>query len=251
MAQVFDAYSEYYDLLYADKDYAAEARYVDGLIRRHGGGGKRILELGCGTGIHAGLLARAGYEVTGIDRSARMVELAKRHNGDGTVTFSQGDVRDFRSGLRYDAVLSLFHVASYLTGDEDLRRFAETASVHLETGGVFIFDYWYGPAVLTQRPEVRVKRVENERVRVVRVAEPELDTERNTVAVKYEVLVENKATRELSRFEERHGMRYLFTPEVRLLLGEHGLAPLRIEEWMSAREPSTMTWGVVCIAQRR
>jgi ubiquinone/menaquinone biosynthesis C-methylase UbiE len=50
---VFADYAHYYDLLYRDKDYAAEAEYVVGLIRKFHPSARSILELGSGTGIHA------------------------------------------------------------------------------------------------------------------------------------------------------------------------------------------------------
>ena len=49
----FGLYSKYYNLLYADKDYAGEARYVDSIIRRHTPRAATMLELGCGTGRYA------------------------------------------------------------------------------------------------------------------------------------------------------------------------------------------------------
>ena len=59
--KVFDAYSNYYDLLYQDKDYVAETEYINSLISSYSKNAESILELGSGTGIHAGLLANIGY----------------------------------------------------------------------------------------------------------------------------------------------------------------------------------------------
>ena len=62
-ATVFADYARYYDLLYRDKDYAAEAEYVAGLIRKFHPSARSILELGSGTGIHASLLTEKGFTV--------------------------------------------------------------------------------------------------------------------------------------------------------------------------------------------
>jgi predicted TPR repeat methyltransferase len=70
---VFDDYARYYNLLYRDKDYHAEADYVAGLIHRFNPTAQSILELGSGTGIHASLLAEKGFLVHGIERSAEML----------------------------------------------------------------------------------------------------------------------------------------------------------------------------------
>ena len=73
----FQKYSTYYDLLYRDKDYAAEAEYVARTIRSIVPGARSILELGSGTGRHGRLLAAMGFNVHGIERSAEMVAVAK------------------------------------------------------------------------------------------------------------------------------------------------------------------------------
>ena len=70
---VFADYARYHDLLYRDKDYAAEAEYVAGLIRKFHPSAGSILELGSGTGIHASLLAEKGFTVHGIERSPEML----------------------------------------------------------------------------------------------------------------------------------------------------------------------------------
>ncbi len=56
MSKTFDLYSEYYDLLYKDKNYKKEADYIASLIKTNAPHTKSILELGCGTGKHASLL---------------------------------------------------------------------------------------------------------------------------------------------------------------------------------------------------
>jgi SAM-dependent methyltransferase len=67
----FRQYSAYYDLLYAEKDYAAEADYVAAALRRADPGVRRILELGSGTGRHGRLLSARGFEVEGVERRGR------------------------------------------------------------------------------------------------------------------------------------------------------------------------------------
>ena len=79
MSIPFGLYGRYYDLLYQDKDYAAEADYVDRLIRRFVEPAQHALELGCGTGRHAVGLAERGLSVTGVERSNQMMCTIFRH----------------------------------------------------------------------------------------------------------------------------------------------------------------------------
>ena len=52
----------------------------------------------------------------------------------------------------YDVVVALFHVISYLPDNSDLEAAFARIREHMKPGGILIFDYWYGPAVLTDRP---------------------------------------------------------------------------------------------------
>ena len=153
---VFNVYSRYYDLLYRDKDYVAEAGYIAGLLERFGVSGKCLLEFGSGTGKHGRLLAKRGYEVTGIERSAEMVAQAETVSG---FSCQQGDICTVQLEQTFDAVLSLFHVVSYQTTNDAVQAVFARAAEHLEAGGLFMFDVWYSPAVYAQRPEMRVKRM--------------------------------------------------------------------------------------------
>jgi predicted TPR repeat methyltransferase len=76
----FRNYSQYYDLFYQDKDYDAEAGFVDKIIKKHLPKARTILEFGCGTGLHASKLAAKGYQVHGVDSSDQMLKKAQSPN---------------------------------------------------------------------------------------------------------------------------------------------------------------------------
>jgi hypothetical protein len=153
------------------------------------------------------------------------------------LSFMGGDVRTVRTGKKYDAVISLFHVMSYQNGNADLKAVFSTAEAHLDTGGVFMFDYWYGPAVLLQKPESRVKRLGDNRIEVTRTAKPALRLGENIVDVNYSVSIRTKATGETCDIEETHSMRYLFLPEIPLLSGENDWQICANTAWMKDTRP--------------
>jgi len=252
----FAAYARYYDLLYREKNYRGEAEYVSSLIRAHSPKASRVLEIGAGTGGHAAELAEMGYDILGIDTSATMLESAitRRDSLDADVasriSFVPADARNYRAGRCFDAVVSLFHVMSYQTTNDDIAAAFATAATHLERGGVFVFDCWYGPAVLSQKPSVTVRRLADERTSIVRTAEPVLDTERGTVDVNYTIVVEDVESARCETIEETHRMRYLFTSEVQLLLDDAGLRLAGSYAWMSDSPPSTESWAACYVATR-
>jgi SAM-dependent methyltransferase len=246
---VFGAYSRYYDLLYKDKDYAGEAEYIRQLVNAHHPRAKTLLDLGCGTGKHALLLAQAGYRVTGVDLSEEMLAAARASTATGVMPrFLQGDVRSVRIEEKFDVVVSLFHVMSYQRTNQDLKAAFETARQHLAPGGLFIFDCWYGPAVLTERPEVRIRRLADERVSVTRLAEPVLHPNQNLVDVNYHVLIKDQQSGAFEELRETHTMRYLFSPEVELLLEATGFRLVKAEEFMTGQTLGTRSWTAVFVA---
>jgi SAM-dependent methyltransferase len=239
MRPVFDAYARYYDLLYRDKDYAAEAGYVASHIRRHAPKATRILEMGCGTGAHAVHLVRTGFAVHGVDLSDPMLVCAEARRAAlpseeaQSLTFSLGNIHTVRFGKNYDVVISLFHVMSYQTTNADLEAAFASAAAHLPPGGLFLFDFWYGPAVLTQKPEVRVKRLDDDHIRVIRIAEPVMHVNQNVVDVNYTVFIELKETGKVERLQETHRIRYLFLPEIESVLRGCGFRLVTSQAWMT------------------
>ncbi len=252
--QVFGRYAEYYNLLYKDKDYAGEAQYLHQLIQKHCSGASTVLNLGCGTGRHDFEFATKGYGVAGVDLSEEMLQIANNrlkplNRPTVDLSFVQGDIRDVRLRRKFDAVISLFHVMSYQTSNKDLISAFATAREHLNDDGVFVFDCWYGPAVLTDPPVTRVKPLENDMIKVLRIAEPVMHPNENVVDVNYQVFITDKATGKIEEVFETHRMRYLFVPELEYLLNEAGFKLVAVHEWMSENPPGLSSWGACFVAK--
>ena len=130
--------------------------------------------------------------------------------------------------VSFDAVVSLFHVVSYQTTNEALCGTFDSARAALKPGGLFLFDFWHGPAVLTERPQVRVKRITTPSHDLTRIAEPEHQSSRNVVKVKYTLFSRNRETGSFEQYLEAHSMRYLFLPEIELIAANSGFEIARI-----------------------
>jgi SAM-dependent methyltransferase len=255
--EIFQRYSAYYDLLYADKDYAAEVDYVASRLRVVNPTVTTLLEFGSGTGCHGRLLASKGFDVFGIERSETMAAEARRSSAlrsqtlPGRFDCMHGDIRSAKAHRTVDAVISLFHVVGYQTGNDDLIETFSNAHAHLREGGRFLFDVWHGPAVLSDRPAVRVKRAEDHETKLTRVAEPALDFNRNIVTVAYTIFAESKTHGTITTFQETHPMRFLFPTEVQLLASQTGFDVEVTEEFGTGRAASERTWGVCYVLRRR
>jgi SAM-dependent methyltransferase len=249
-------YSQYYDLFYQEKNYKAEAAFVTDLLGRYGIVGGHLMDLGCGTGRHAAEFAAAGFSVSGVDMSADMLARAdaRRTTLPGAVAkrlrFQQGDARTVRTDELYDAVVSLFHVASYQTTNADFMAMCHTAATHLPRSGLFLFDCWYGPAVLADPPNVRVKRASSEETAVIRISEPSMRPHDNTVAVNYTIFLTDWKTQSVETVLETHVMRYMFKPEVELMLDLSGFEILDSVKWMGG-ELSAVDLSATFVARKR
>lgn len=252
--EVFHDYAYYYDLFYKDKDYSAEAATVDTLIKRYQNKttNKKILSIGCGTGKHDRELNKMGYSVHGIDLSSEMIDIAKRGAEDNSeLSYEVQDARNFVVKGKYDIIISLFHVMSYQNSNEDLEAAFSSVEKALTDDGIFIFDAWYGPGVLSERPAVRVKRVEDDKNLFVRIAEPIMHPNDNIVDVCYDVSVVNKNTSETRKINEVHNMRYYFRPEIEYMLSKCGLELVSCVDCNSLEEPDFNSWTAYFIARRK
>lgn len=249
---VFKDYASYYNLLYKDKAYIDESSYVLKLLERHINRPLKsctILDLGCGTGRHDFEISKSMKHVTGIDQSEEMLNLASEYQ-TVNIEFLNGDVRNYRDSRHFDAVISLFHVASYQTSNEDFDRFLETASYHLEPGGMFVFDFWYGPAVLNDPPKHKTKTVQNEQFKIHRITVPTMFPNENLVNVNFELNVTHLHTGEMLKIVENHRMRYWFLPEILFYLKKNGFVLADSYQWMTSEAPGIDSWYVVISAQK-
>jgi len=249
----FDKYSRIYDLIYKDKNYKQEVAYIEKLIKRYSDrSSKSLFDIGCGTGSHGFWFMKKGYSVTGIDRSAAMISIAKKHNlSSDLIEFRVADAKSFSLSKKFNIAVSLFHVMSYLTANKDFIKSLNNIHKHLNQGGLFIFDFWYGPAVLTQKPEIRRQSISNEEISIKRTALPKIDYHTNTVDVFYKIIARDKLSGAKQNIKEHHLMRYFFLPELSLMLENAGFEVIKCLKWMSLKEgPSNKSWSALIIAKK-
>jgi SAM-dependent methyltransferase len=124
--------AELYDIAF-DWDISQE---VDWLLERLGPDCRTVLEPGCGSGRMLEALAARGLEVTGVDLSPRMVELARaRLGGSGTVALA--DMTRFDLGRTFDGAVAPINTLLHLSRD-DLGRHLECMARHLAPKGKYL-----------------------------------------------------------------------------------------------------------------
>lgn len=254
MSRVFDRYGEYYDLMYAGKDYEGECDFLEHIFRKYSVVPvKRVFEGGCGTGGHALCLAKRGYEVFGVDASKVMIgEAAEKAKKAGLrAAFQLADLRSLRLEERFDAAISMFAVMDYFVGNREVATVMHNFRNALSKDGLFVFDAWNGLAVMRILPETRVKVVEGEGKRLIRTVQPELDALHHVCRSHYHVLVtQGKAV--IDEFEETHVVRYFFPQEMAHYLDDAGFELLEFCPFMRLGEAvDEKEWNFTVIARAR
>jgi SAM-dependent methyltransferase len=255
MTEVFGpGYASAYDDLYAEKDYDAECDLIESVAASRELLPSRILDLGCGTGGHALRLAQRGYDVTGVDRSASMIERAEEKARSvatsGAITFSRGDLLDLDLGATFDVALMMFAVLGYQHENRDVLAALRTARRHLRPGGLLIFDVWFGPAVLSERPAQRVRTVRGEgEEETIRISTPTVDIGRHLCTVAFQ-LIRIDMSHVVRKTDEQHAMRFFFPLELEHFLERAEFDDVAIGAFPDfARSPDETTWNVMVVAR--
>jgi SAM-dependent methyltransferase len=247
-------YAAAYDAVYLAKDYTSECDLIEELFRSYG---KKpiasVLDLGCGTGNHALLLASRGYEVLAVDSSPHMLAEAEKKLRASSLgdkcKFHEGDIRQLDLDRRFDAVVVMFAVLGYQLENADVLSTLNTARKHLKNAGLLIFDVWYGPAVLHERPVERIKTIKTEKGELLRASSGKLDVNQNVCTV--DIRIWNlEGDRLVGHTEESHTNRYFFPLELELFLNSTGFDPIRLGAFPKFdRDPDESTWNVLQVAK--
>lgn len=248
-----DLYASSYDALYSDKDYSAECELITRLIEASGNEVKSVLDIGCGTGGHLIPLAHMGYNLTGVDPSRSMLEIAKRklarNNISGIVNFINQTAAGFSSDTKYDFAIMMFAVIGYHSKNDEVISCLTNVRKHLSAGANLVFDFWYGPAVLHDEPSDRVKTLDFEAEKIIRITKPHLDSFAHTTDVIFETIkISGKVV--TSHNIENHKMRYFFPQEIDMFLQTSGFRLCSLTAFPSLdAELNKETWNALCVAE--
>lgn len=252
----FKKYSQFYDTLYESKDYTVEVEFIDQVIKKYSKiNGRKILSLGCGTCSHDILLAKKGYEIIGVDQSSAILEIAKnkiiKEKVDDKITLVESDIRKMKIGREHDVAMAMFNVMGYQTNNEDIDNTLQSVSKGLKQGGLFFFDCWYMPAVLSDKPTDRIREIYEGDIKTIRLTQSKLNLEKNIIDINFHVLKINK-NRIVNEADENHSMRFWSLPEIEYFLDSNGFDLIRACNFMDLNSnPSEKEWNMFIITRKR
>jgi 2-polyprenyl-3-methyl-5-hydroxy-6-metoxy-1,4-benzoquinol methylase len=242
LTNTFKDYAQYYDYFNLEKNYKSESLYIEKLIKKYSDNTKKILDIGCGTGLHDIELSKLGYDVVGIDISEDMINIAISNAAKAgcKVEFLKDVNKQFSLDEKFDTVISLFHVMSYQTTIEQINKIFSLVEKSLKTGGIFIFDFWYAPAVDFLKIESRSKAAIINGEKVVKVVEPK-KIKNNVYNIQIKLETTNKT------FTENHLMKSFFLEDFH---DYKGFSFVSSFSWLTFKQPSKTNWTAVVVLRK-
>ncbi|KRM90626.1 class I SAM-dependent DNA methyltransferase [Liquorilactobacillus cacaonum] len=135
---IYSIFAQVYDELMDTEVYENWLTFVN----NNAYSGKKLLDLACGAGQLAVMLAKEGYQVTGVDLSSEMLALAdeRAREDDTKIELVQANMTDLTGLDQFDVVTCGLDSLCYLANQEELANAFRQVFLHLNQGGTFIFD---------------------------------------------------------------------------------------------------------------
>ena len=138
----YTGFAEFYDLFMDNIPYEEWSAYLISLLHEYNVKDGLVLDMGCGTGNITELLAKAGYDMIGIDNSEDMLATAmdKRYDSDLDILYLLQDMREFELYGTVAAAVSICDSMNYILNYDELVQVFKLVNNYLDPNGVFIFD---------------------------------------------------------------------------------------------------------------
>lgn len=139
----YDQFAYIYDDLMSDAPYTDWVAYTKQIVAKYGSGNRnRLIDIGCGTGTLALLLAKEAFDVTGVDLSENMLAVAQQKAFDAGVSLPlfQMDMTEISGFGTFEVATVFCDSLNYLPAEEDVRKTFRSVRDLLKPNGLFLFD---------------------------------------------------------------------------------------------------------------
>lgn len=247
---IFDDFAAFYTLGSYPKYSRQMAFSLPAVLEHFEAEPKDLLDLACGEGTFALMMAKRGLNVTGADRSPQMLRIAeeKAQRAGVNIEFVRADFRSLPFEARFDLVTCWFDSLNYLLRTEDLEKTFLGVARALEEGGLFIFDMntIYGLAVFWHP---LICRIEDDSPDLFIVHQHAYDYDTNIADIR--ILGFRREGEHWIRMEEIHRERGYPLSTIRAALRKAGLEELACWESLAEMNPYKPDSGRVYFVWRK
>lgn len=258
--EAYTGFAQVYDLFMDNVPYEQWSEYLISMLREYGVPEGLVLDLGCGTGKMTRLLARAGYDMIGVDNAQEMLEIAVEQESVRNaeqmpesvkqckdILYLCQDMREFELYGTVAAVVSVCDSMNYLLEEEDLLAVFRLVNNYLDPGGIFIFDMntLYKYRELLGETTICENREEGSFI-----WENYFDEEQQVNEYDLTLYVREPDGR-YSRFQETHCQRGYELEVVRRLIEEAGMEFVAVYDAFTREAPEEESERVCFVARER
>lgn len=245
-------HAEIYDLIYAEKPYGLEAACISEKISRLATTQTRkVLDMACGTGSHAIELARQGHQVCGLDISPDMISVAQGKSPKNL------DLRFFVGSMQrlpfeaetFEVVTCLFDSIGYLVANDAILDCIKEVRRVLKSGGVFVWEFWHAPAMLSSFEPSRTKTFLGKGHSFVRRSQTQLNIPEQTAQVAYEI--EGFLSDASVLIKETQKNRFFQCQEMAFFATQAGLTMIEMGPAYSSGSIDSSVWHILAVAQKQ
>lgn len=218
--------ADYYDLVYAWKNYKSDTDYLKEIINQHKeSAGNDLLEIACGTGNYLKLF-KDDFKVCGIDYSQPMLKIARKKLSG--VKLIHADMTNFNLRKKFDVILCLFSSIAYLKNKSQLKKTIQNFSNHLKPGGILIIEPWLTPAKYRPgRPDMTT--YQDKKIKVARFSVGKKQGNISVFDMHFMIAEKDKTVNyfierhELMMFEKKYFLQYMQECNLKSRLVKKGL----------------------------
>ena len=220
----YESFAGVYDELMDDVPYDDWCAFLQNELALHGITDGLALELGCGTGKMMERLARAGYDMIGVDSSVDMLQIAMEHARElpYSLLYLLQDMREFELYGTVRAVVSICDSVNYITEPEDLIEVFRLVNNYLDPEGIFLFDF---NTEHKYRDIIGERVIAEDREDVSFIWYNEYDEEEHLNYIDLSVFVQEEGDI-FRKYQEQHVQRGYSLEEMKKLIAESGLVYL-------------------------
>ena len=246
----------FYEALYREKVFsgdgaAQECDVIEKILLKHGGAVSSVIDMGCGTGVHAIELANRGYEVLAADYAEGMLGIAKGRprNKEANISFLRANMREYVPPKRYDALICMTNAFLCNYKDEHVDAALRCFAASLRSGGVLLIEATSYGAMIANGifPFTYVNRAIVDSREVVEISENEPDEENRVLREQNTYFIAN-GKGSFERHDSENRLRMISISRLKQRLSKAGFSVLELidAETLKTAAEDTSEYFIVC-----
>lgn len=232
--EAYTSFAQVYDMFMDNIPYDEWCKYLIEVLKKNKIDNGIVLELGCGTGSITRRMAKAGYDMIGIDNSEEMLSIAMEQ-GPESILYLLQDMTEFELYGTVNAVISICDCMNYIIEEDDLLKVFKLVNNYLEKDGVFVFDmnteYKYrellGDNVIAENREEGSFIWENTYYEDEKINEYNLS-----------LFIKDEEDGRYDKFEEMHYQRAYSIDKIKELVKKAGMEFVKVYDAFTFEEPN-------------